>query len=94
VVSAQVVVVKVLKDSQAQRLGLESGDFLLRYDGRPITQVEPFIRGRQAESKTDPPQSLVVQRKDHTITVKVSPGLLGAQLSDVASLAAAKVTPK
>src|SRR5205807_658302 len=81
-VSTRVVVVRVAPGSQGQRLGLLPGDILLRYDGQPVTQTDAFIRGRQAESKTDRPRPLVVRRKDRTFTIQVSPGLLGVNMKD------------
>jgi hypothetical protein len=92
-VSTHVVVVKVAPGGQAQRLGVKPGDILIRYDGRPVFQANLFIRGRQAESKTDPPRSLVVQRQDRLFILQVSPGLLGADFDDLAPpQAASKAT--
>jgi S1-C subfamily serine protease len=81
-VSTHVVVMKVAPGSQAQRLGLKAGDVLVRYDGRPVLQAGLFIRGRQAESKTAPPRSLVVQRQERLMILQVSPGLLGVEVDD------------
>jgi hypothetical protein len=82
-VSTRVVAESVMPGSQAERLGLQVGDILLRYDGQPVTQANLFIRICQAESKTGPARPLVVRRKDQTITVQVSPGQLeGVTLND------------
>jgi S1-C subfamily serine protease len=88
-----VVVVKVVPGSQAQRLGLKAGDVLVRYDGRPVSQAGLFIRGRQAESKGDPPRSLVVQRQERLFILQVSPGLLGVEVDDMAPPQAARKAP-
>jgi YD repeat-containing protein len=81
-VTTQVVVSSVMAGSQAERLSLQVGDILLRYNGRPVTQTALLTRIRQVESKTAPPRPLVVQRKDTTFTVQVSPGELGLGLKD------------
>jgi YD repeat-containing protein len=81
-VSTRVVVGSVMAGGQAERLGLQVGDILLRYDSQPVTQADFLIRIRQAERKTDPPRPLVVQRKEKIFTVQVSPGLVGAGLND------------
>jgi hypothetical protein len=92
-VSTHVVVVAVLPGSQAQRVGLKPGDILVRYDGRPVSQADLFIRDRQAERKTDKPRPLVVQRRDRSLSVQVSPGLLGLEVNDAVPPPAAKGAP-
>jgi YD repeat-containing protein len=78
----RVVVKQVYRGSQAERLGLQSGDVLLAYDVREVKEMFRFISGRNREDARDPPRPLLLRRGGKTLTVKVRPGLLGVELDN------------
>ena len=78
------VVRAVYPDGQGQRIGLQAGDVLVRYDGKEVKSMTCLVSGRRLEKATDKPRELVVERKGKRITVLVSPGLLGVELRDQA----------
>jgi hypothetical protein len=73
-----VLVAHVLRDSNADRNGLQDGDVLLSYDGRPLAGPEalgPAIAGSAEESGKR--IALGVWRDGDTLDVEVDPGKLG-----------------
>jgi hypothetical protein len=81
-VELEVFLSHVTRGGQADRLGLRVGDVLLRYDGRPVANWARFVHGRRSEAAGGPPRPLEVLRQGKTLTVAVSPGLLGANLNN------------
>jgi S1-C subfamily serine protease len=79
---SRVVIDGVGPGSQAEKLGLQDGDMLLRYDGKPVGQMHAFVEGRKKEGKKDGARPLVVGRGGKTVTVQVSPGPLGVGLKE------------
>lgn len=68
---------KVLPGGQAERIGLETGDLVLTYDGQPV-RTNDEIRNAQAMAlgSTDP-IPITVKRRNEEIEFNVRPGPLG-----------------
>jgi S1-C subfamily serine protease len=83
----QTVVVRVLPNSQAAQIGLQSGDIIDSYDGERIVQLSSLIAalGRPGDSSRE----LVILRDGQTIQFKVAPGFLGVELRETAANARA-----
>jgi YD repeat-containing protein len=83
--TTQVVVQRVLPNTQADRLKIQVGDILLSYDGRPLKQLLDLPTWPAGKARKDNrPRLLVILRKGETITVKVAAEPLGVNLADVA----------
>jgi serine protease Do len=68
--------------SAADRLKLQAGDVVLRYDGKPVTQAHLLIRAFAA-NKGGPARPLVVLRGGKELTLQ-APSPLGVAFEDVA----------
>jgi hypothetical protein len=79
-----VVLYVVSPNSQAQKLGLQVGDVLVTYDGKPVLSSDTFVamRANEKRDKQKKRRDLVVERKGKSIAVSVEPGLLGVALRD------------
>jgi S1-C subfamily serine protease len=81
-VTGRVVVVAVRPGSQGERLGLRPDDVLSAYNGEPITDWVSLVYRRRSERSRGGPSELRISRGDTTLSVTLSPGLLGATLKD------------
>jgi S1-C subfamily serine protease len=75
--------------SQAERLGIRVGDVLLTYDGKDVVNTIQFNRLRRAQDQLKAPRELKVLRGKRTLTIAVSPGLLGVTMVDRAGVSSA-----
>lgn len=73
----RIVVEETLPDSQAEQLGIQAGDQLTSFEGKPIENIETFISSRESQ---EGPKQLALTRDSQVITVSVQPGLIGARL--------------
>jgi AAA ATPase domain/PDZ domain len=77
----QVVAVEgVMPDSPAEHAELHSGDLLISYEGKPVTEMNAFI-----DQVTQPGPSariLVVAREGQRLAISVPPGRLGIQIHE------------
>jgi serine/threonine protein kinase/tetratricopeptide (TPR) repeat protein len=71
----EVVVLRVLPQGQAQRIGLQKGDILLRYAGQPITLSEKLARLISAAKGTQ--IELEIRRDSQPLKFTVAQGSLG-----------------
>jgi S1-C subfamily serine protease len=74
-----VVVTGVMADSQAERAGVRPGDVVVSYNGAPIDSAEKL---RSLTNAGLGYRKLQVQRDGKTITMDVSMGPLGLQLTE------------
>lgn len=81
-VTTRVVIERVVSGSAAERLKLQVGDVLLRYDGKSVTQTHLLSRAMTA-NKGGPARPLVVLRGGKEITLQ-APSPLGIAHADVA----------
>jgi hypothetical protein len=81
-VAFRVVIAAVEPGNRGQRLGLEVGDVLLSYGGRPVVNSDRFIEARRRDAQQDSPCRLVVLRKGKRLTIALTPGVLGMTLTD------------
>jgi S1-C subfamily serine protease len=89
-VPLQTVIDKIDSDGHAERLGLRPGDLFLAYRGQPVTSPSRFEYERANEPPDLPPAELKVLREEKTVTVRVSPGVLGVTLRARAAARAEK----
>ena len=78
----RVVVIRVVPDSEAARLGIKVGDVIVQYDKREVNSMLKYINEIKSEKPADPPKPLAVLRDGKTIVMEKRPGLLGAELTD------------
>ncbi|MBI9085682.1 MAG: PDZ domain-containing protein [Desulfobacterales bacterium] len=67
---------RVIADTQAERVGLKEGDFVIAYNGRLVQNHEQLI---ELTRQTDPrnPVEMVVARNDDTLRLTVQGGTIG-----------------
>jgi hypothetical protein len=77
---AQVTIMSILTGSQAERVGLQVGDVLLRYNGQQITSTEQMIK----LTGETPGDSIPIEarRGSNTLKFVVKQGRLGAQIEN------------
>jgi tRNA A-37 threonylcarbamoyl transferase component Bud32 len=78
---SRVVVLEVISDTQAERLGLKPGDILATYEKRAIVNSTRFVEGRKGETGNEP-RELQVVRDGKPLLVQVVPGPLGVKIED------------
>jgi hypothetical protein len=77
------LVTTVAADSNASKVGIREGDFLVSYDARPLATVEDLRTGIQAASAAGKDKvTVVVYRGAERLSFEVGPGKLGVGLSD------------
>lgn len=76
------VVSAVFPGTTAERVGLQPGDVVVRYAGRPIGSFHVFLAIRDTISADSAPLELVIERQGVALTLQVPPGRLGAHLED------------
>jgi hypothetical protein len=81
-VPLQVVIDQVTPALQADRLGLQRGDVLVKYAGNLIRNGQRFLYDRWLEQPGEPARDLEVLRRGTPLTVAVSPGALGVTLTE------------
>jgi hypothetical protein len=81
-VRTRVVLTLVKVGWQGEMRGLEVGDVLESYDGKPVVNWARFTRLRERERVGDPPRQLVVLRKGKRLRFTFRPGLLGTNMAD------------
>jgi len=64
-------------NSQGERLNLEVGDYILKLDGKDVTDASMFNPMRT----NTPQQMTILSIKRGTVTVEIQPGLLGTRFS-------------
>lgn len=79
----QVRVKAILPNSQAEQLGLQANDILLRYNQKSILGTSAFIYRRSLEPVTQAATELTVLRKGKELVFKVKPGKIGAELEEI-----------
>jgi YD repeat-containing protein len=80
--SVEVVLTAVAPGRSAARLGLQPGDVIEKYDGKPPGNYARFLRTRDAEPPGGPEKELVVRRQEQRLTFRVPPGKLGMNVED------------
>jgi len=85
-----IVIEKVLSGSQAERLKIQSGDIIAKYDDKTVPRVVELIRIFRGEHPGDSPKPLVISRAGRTISLTKQPGLLGAMITDRAETSRAE----
>ena len=81
-----VVITEIVKDSAAEKAGLEQGDIIVEFDGKTVEKAYTF-RSRVAVLKPDTEVKVVVLRdgKRKTFTVKLGERPVKKQISDAKS---------
>lgn len=77
-----VMITGIVAESQAARLGIQVGDQIVSYDGKPIAKRETFIGIRKAETADRPPRDLVISRDGVQHTFSILPGQLGVNVNN------------
>jgi len=77
-----VVVVSIVPDSQGEKLGIQAGDILTEYGGKPIFNMALFIFNRNSEPADGPAKTLKILRNGKELTFMVKPGKIGVELKD------------
>ncbi|MCC6465928.1 MAG: carboxypeptidase regulatory-like domain-containing protein [Planctomycetes bacterium] len=71
-------IVRVTPASQAERAGIREGDYMLAYDGRPVSNFEAMLRlTQEAREKTS--VEVRMQRGSEEYTVVLKGGVMGIQ---------------
>jgi hypothetical protein len=83
-VPTQVRVQGIEPGSRGEKLRLQTGDVLVRYDGKPVTQAEAFEWQHKEEASPARPRPLVLRRNGKEEIVSLPPGPHGLDLLDVA----------
>jgi tetratricopeptide (TPR) repeat protein len=78
----QVVVERVLPDSPAAQLGIQSGDIFTHYNQQPILGRAQFIQGRAKEPADGAAKELTVLRDGKSLTFQLKPGKIGVELEE------------
>jgi S1-C subfamily serine protease len=79
----QVVLLRVEPGTQAARAGLQKGDVIVSFDGKPVGSVGRFAKLRRDVPPGTPPRELTLRRGDREIRVQIkSPDYLGVGLED------------
>ncbi len=73
------VVTRIVPDSPAEKLSLQTGDILLTWDGQTIRYYDHFTAMRKDQKE---PKPITFRRGQETKTVLVEPGLIGIFMED------------
>jgi PDZ domain/Tetratricopeptide repeat len=79
----QTAVVRVLPNSPAAQIGLQSGDIIESYDGERIVHKSSFLAAVRRPG--DSPRDLIIRRDGQTIHYTVAPGRLGVEIRETAA---------
>ena len=69
-----------MPDSPAEHAKLHSGDLLISYGGKPVTEMNAFID--QVAQPGPSARILVVAREGQRLAISVPPGRLGIQIHE------------
>lgn len=77
----QVTISNIVAGSQAEKLGLQVGDILLRYNECELHSAEDIARAK--ETVTTPQVALDLQRGQDKLTLMLKPGSIGVFTEEV-----------
>jgi hypothetical protein len=80
--SVRVVVQQVIPGGAGVRAGIETGDLLVEYEGRPIQDVTSFVAARDAETRDSANRRLKLQRNGELKEISIPAGTLHVILVD------------
>ena len=67
----------VAPEGQAKTLGVQVGDEIVSYDGKPIDTGAALRQAIQAASKSEGKIPFVVKRDGKAVTIELAPGRIG-----------------
>jgi S1-C subfamily serine protease len=84
----QIVIVRILPNSQANHVGLQPGDIIESYSGEKLVRMSSLIAAVQRPG--DSPRELIVLRGGQILQFQVASGRLGVELREIAAAAEAQ----
>jgi hypothetical protein len=75
-------VAAVIDGSQAQSVGLNQGDIILRYDGLPVASAAELVKATKTKTNNDQVEILVL-RENYTLRFILTGGFIGVRISNV-----------
>jgi hypothetical protein len=84
----------VFDGSQSQAQGIEPGDVLVSYAGKPVASLEALTKLKEANKDSKAPLPCMLQRGKEEVAVELKPGPLGLSLAPVEKGKPAKPLPK